>query len=98
MGRVFFNGWHPLGPLLDAFGTRVAYLSGLPLDSKLSVILCAQNWRWPRVRTSTMLAIQSALPPIYNGDDIPRRVSSKSGLYHTGATWSWLHGSHPSVP
>lgn len=94
---LWHDAWHPLGPLLDALGPDAAYLSGIPLESKLSKVIQDQSWRWPAARTMTMHMIQSSLPFINPGADSIWWVPSKNGLYHTGATWSWLHGSNPHV-
>lgn len=44
--RIFLwhDSWHPKGPLLQAYGHKIFNDFGLPLSSKLSVVIDRLNW------------------------------------------------------
>jgi len=72
--RVFlwFDQWHLARYLLDNFGFRVVYDSGLPLTSKLDAIIKNGDWYWSHARSDALVEIQSKLHEMeIGGVDMP---------------------------
>lgn len=87
----------PAGYLLDSFGTRVVYDSGLSLDFKLSAIIRDGTWCWPYARSDTIVEIQSRLPELMLEDaDLPV-WSSNNGVYSCASTWDHLRRKKPTI-
>lgn len=69
---LWFDHRHPPGYLLDTFGYRVVYDSGLTLESKLSSIVLHRQWFWPSAGSNALVDIQIHLPEIgLGGIDTP---------------------------
>ena len=63
---LWFDNWHPLGPLFDKFGARIVYDSAIPLHAKVNVIIDGGEWHWPRTNTLELMEVRSgmhSLPP-----------------------------------
>ncbi|KAL7240487.1 hypothetical protein ACSBR2_006186 [Camellia fascicularis] len=48
---LWFDNWHPLGPLKQRFGDRVIYDSGSQDQAKVESIIDDWRWRWPAYQT-----------------------------------------------
>ncbi|XP_028119111.1 uncharacterized protein LOC114316615 [Camellia sinensis] len=44
---LWFDNWHPIGPLWNKFGDRIIYDSALNSDTKVSKIIDGSSWKWP---------------------------------------------------
>jgi hypothetical protein len=91
--------WLPskAGYLLERYGYRVLYDSGLSKDAKLSSIIKNQDWFWQGARSDDLVAIQSWLPEIIFGvSDMPIWKSS-TGTYSCADTWDNLREKLPKV-
>lgn len=63
--------------------------------------LGACSLSWPGARSKALVEIQSLLTevqPRRDHSDTPNWVPAKSGIYHTGATWSAIRQHRPHVP
>lgn len=40
---LWYDNWHPLGPLIAKYGTRIAFDSGIPKDAIVSHIILSSN-------------------------------------------------------
>ena len=71
---LWFDNWHPMGPLLDHFGERIIYDSALKRDSKVAVIVKDEEWKWPSARTIQLMELQQSTPagihPSYDEDRV----------------------------
>lgn len=87
---LWYDNWHPKGPLLNTFGPIAHFLTGIPLDIKLSAVI--KYSISPRTRSITVLEIQRHLVdfPPQGIKDRAVWVPSKSENFHTGATWSMI--------
>lgn len=97
--RIFLwhDHWHPAGYLLESYGYRVLYDSGISKDARLSSIIKNKDWFWQGVRSDDLVAIQSRLPEITFGvSDLPLWKSS-NGKYSCVATWKNLRNKLPEV-
>jgi hypothetical protein len=69
---MWFDPWHPAGYLLDNFGFRAAYDSGISVGSKLSTIIRDGAWFWSYAPFDSIVEIQSRLPEVDIGiEDLP---------------------------
>jgi hypothetical protein len=75
---LWHDHWHPLRYLLDKFGFRVVYDSGLSMDAKLSSIILNGDWYWLGARSKALVDIQCLFLEIpLAGSDSPIWESSK---------------------
>ncbi|XP_028089909.1 uncharacterized protein LOC114290215 [Camellia sinensis] len=44
---LWYDNWHPLGPLWKKFGDRILYDSCLNSETKVSQIISGHSWKWP---------------------------------------------------
>ncbi|KAK0574237.1 hypothetical protein LWI29_020168 [Acer saccharum] len=44
---LWFDNWHPDGPLRLKWSLRVVYDSGLPINAAVNAIVLGDSWRWP---------------------------------------------------
>jgi hypothetical protein len=90
--RVFLwlDKWHPAGYLLDRFGYRIVYDSGIPLNAKLAAIMKDGEWFWGSVRPDDLVAIQSQLSDVVIGDADVAVWDSRNGTYSCADTWGKL--------
>lgn len=78
---LWHDNWHPKGPLLLNYGARSQYLTALPLNAKLSVVINGLNWGWPPSRTVELREIASMLNcRTKGGEDIVKWAPSKSSI------------------
>src|SRR5450432_1701963 len=59
---LWFDNWHPLGPLYKRFGDEVAYNDGRSLQAKVSSIIHNGQWRWQRARNCVIRNIIAETP------------------------------------
>lgn len=62
-------------------------------NAKLSSVITGNGWTWPGARSNDLVEVQSTLfdiQPCQDKEDTTVWVPSKSGVYHTGATWFYL--------
>jgi hypothetical protein len=94
---LWFGDWHPVGRLIDSYGFRMVYDSGIGLDARVSSVLQNGNWVWPPARSDHLVDIQSRLSGIDLGDvDMPV-WKSKSGVYSCAETWNLVRVHYPKV-
>lgn len=52
MGRVlWFDNRHPLGPIVQKYGSRICYDAAIPVYAKVNTIIEENRWKWPAVRS-----------------------------------------------
>lgn len=51
------ENWHPFGPLVDRFGSRIAYDVGLDIDYKVKMIIKDKKQRWPIANFLNLLQV-----------------------------------------
>ena len=86
---LWFDNWHPLGPLLDKFGAKNVYDSAIPLHAKVNAIIDGGEWHWPRTNTLEHMEVRSdihSLPPPSASEDQVNWVPSPSGKFNTAHT------------
>lgn len=70
---LWFDNWHPLGPLLQKFEPRIIYDPGLSQETKVAAIMSGTQWAFPVTQTFEFLTLDPTL-------DTNRQVSSVSHL------------------
>jgi hypothetical protein len=94
---LWLDQWYPAGYLLDMYGFRIVYDSGLPLKAKLAAIINDGDWFWTSAWSDALIEIQSQLHEVVLGDvDLPI-WDSKNGKYSCPDTWGKLREVHPIV-
>lgn len=99
---LWFDNWHPLGPLAERFGDRIIYDLGMPKDSKVSTIIRNSNWALPITQTWEINEIRDGLislpvPSATVGDRI-RWTLNTNGVFSVGSLWNKLRTPFPKVP
>ena len=98
---LWYDDWHPLGPLLDRYGQRVVYDAAISLNAKVSTIIDGQVWHWPMTNTLELMEIREQMQnvplPSLTCDSI-RWVPSPNGRYSTTHTWDSIRPPSPTVP
>jgi hypothetical protein len=95
---LWFDAWHPDGRLIDIYGFRAVYDSGLSLNACVSIVLHEGSWNWPPARSNDLVAIQVRLPDVKIGEADVAILKSKSGVYSCGETWHFLRPKFLVVP
>lgn len=44
---LWMDNWHPFGPLIERFGNRFIYASGIKRNAKVKAIIEDNRWKWP---------------------------------------------------
>ena len=102
---LWYDKWHPFGPLVEKFGTRVIYDSALPRNSRVSTVILNNSWAWPvrpsRIANSgALMAIRDGLTQIpIHGSSQDRVIwdPSPNGIFSTAATWKSLYDDPNTV-
>ncbi|KAI8524448.1 hypothetical protein RHMOL_Rhmol13G0150700 [Rhododendron molle] len=98
---LWYDNWHPLGPLIAKFGPRIALDFGLPKDATVSRILQNSNWTFPITQTIELNEIRRTLPPL-----IPSRLEeadhirwtlTRNGQFTIASLWDKLRTPFPTV-
>ncbi len=85
---LWYDNWHPHGPLISKYGTRIMYDSGIPEGAHVSTILDNNNqWKFPITQTWELNEIREALPPLYGSTDICRWTLNHDGVFTISSLW-----------
>ncbi|XP_028097184.1 uncharacterized protein LOC114297036 [Camellia sinensis] len=88
---LWYDNWHPLGPLWKKFGDRILYDSNLNSETKVNQIVDGGSWKWPvpnsweirELISSTSISCRPN-PPL---DDQPT-WSLSDGKFTINAVWN----------
>ncbi|GKV25846.1 hypothetical protein SLEP1_g35229 [Rubroshorea leprosula] len=58
---LWYDFWHPNGPLIEVYGQKIVYDAAIPSQAKLSQVIQGDFWKWPPTRSPALLQIQIAL-------------------------------------
>lgn len=98
---LWFDNWHPLGPLYAKFGHRVLYDSGLPKEATVSLIIHNSRWAFPVTQTLELNEIRSALPILLpskrNEIDQVKWSLTSNGQFTISSLWDKLRTPFPKV-
>ncbi|XP_028125748.1 uncharacterized protein LOC114322601 [Camellia sinensis] len=63
---LWFDNWHPIGPLWNKFGDRIIYDSALNSDTKVSKIIDGSSWKWPFPNSWEIQELISSTPVCFH--------------------------------
>jgi hypothetical protein len=66
---LWFDNWHPLGPLVEFFGDRTIIDFDLRRDAQLSSIIARKEWIWPPSRSPEWIVLIQCTPISFLPDD-----------------------------
>ncbi|GLU16421.1 hypothetical protein SLE2022_328560 [Rubroshorea leprosula] len=52
---LWFDDWHPHGPLLKTYGSDIVRTTTFPHQAKVSLVVHGNYWKWPLVRSPSLL-------------------------------------------
>ncbi|KAL0420749.1 UNVERIFIED_CONTAM: hypothetical protein Slati_3097800 [Sesamum latifolium] len=86
--------WHPLGPLIHRFpnGPRV---TGIPLESKVSLVINEHGWSWPLITDIEHMEIVDHLPRLEDSDGV--RWNSTTGEFTISDAYRLFQPPGPTV-
>lgn len=71
---LWFDYWHPIGPLICKYGERKLVDSRLGRGAKVSTIVDGKDWKWPVSQSIDLLELQRATPVNLKPDNSRRDV------------------------
>ena len=98
---LWYDNWHPLGPLLVKFPPRVAYDAALPLDARVEEIIVNGEWLWPSANSPDLIEIRAHMHAVLSPRDTHDTViwcPSPTGKYSFAHTWKHIRVPGPKVP
>lgn len=75
---LWYDNWHPLGPLWNKFGDRIIYDSALNSETKVSKIIDGSSWKWPTPNSWEIQELISSTPVCFN----PNPSSTDKALWN----------------
>lgn len=98
---LWYDNWHPRGPLVATFGPRIAYDSGICKDATVSHIIHNSSWAFPVTQTIELNEIRRNLPPFIpsrlgEGDQV-RWTLTPTGKFSISSLWDKLRNPFPRV-
>jgi hypothetical protein len=99
---LWFDNWHPLGPIAHKFGSRVIYNFGFTKNATVDAIIRGSNWSFPIIRNRDLNEIRDALSslpkPNQEMEDHHRWVLNSTGEFTISSLWEELRTHYPKVP
>lgn len=98
---LWFDNWHPDGPILLNWSSRAIYDSGLPNKAKVSSIILGDQWVWPCSMSIDLLEIKNHMPsynPNSSLEDCIKWLPTPDGIYTAASAMASLKAPHPLVP
>ncbi|KAL0455414.1 UNVERIFIED_CONTAM: hypothetical protein Slati_0880600 [Sesamum latifolium] len=91
---LWHDPWHPLGPLIHRFpnGPRV---TGIPLESKVSLVINEHGWSWPLITDIEHMEIVDHLPRLEDSDGV--RWNSTTGEFTISDAYRLFQPPGPTV-
>ena len=97
---MWIDNWHPCGPLLKRFGTRILYDANSCLDAKVEDCIQNGNWRLPRVLSRDLITVQNNFPRYSPNALIRDKVewyAAANKQYSCRTAWEVLRCQHQKV-
>ncbi|KAK3189540.1 hypothetical protein Dsin_029101 [Dipteronia sinensis] len=98
---LWFDNWHPDGPICVKWSSRVIYDSGLQKKAKVNSIVHGDQWVWPCSMSINLLEIKNHMPsynPNSSLEDCIKWLPTLDGIYSVASTMASLKTPHPLVP
>lgn len=86
---LWFDNWHPLGPLAIKYGKPFIANSGLGEDDKVEVLVEGSNWKWPssHVWQDIIISTPQSFKPNATLEDRVKWAASSNGKFSTKSAW-----------
>ena len=98
---LWYDNWHPVGPLICKFGERIIRISGLGKEAKVEAIVEGSDWRWPTARSPVWLELQRATPSDFRPNRVSRDrvkwVDDTNGRFTVKSAWEGIRPRGPVV-
>lgn len=95
---MWFDYWHPSGPLHPLYGGNIVYDSASSLKAKVSDFIHHLEWRWPSTVTWELNEVKNAtLPTIHEEKDTVVWLPSANGIFTIASAWDMLKVHKPMV-
>ncbi|KAK2655526.1 hypothetical protein Ddye_008578 [Dipteronia dyeriana] len=97
---LWFDNWHPDGPIRSKWGSRVIYDSGHSINAKVNAIVLDDNCRWPAAMSIGLAEIRSRMPSYNPNSTLDDRIlwlPYSNGIYSDASTMESLRTPHPLV-
>jgi len=98
---LWFDNWHPMGPLHPLFGDVAIYNSNLPRHASVASIIRGVAWNWPVANYPELHILKNAIPPSLtpspNRRDQVTWLPSPSGKFTTRSCWETLRCTKSEV-
>ncbi|KAI8538315.1 hypothetical protein RHMOL_Rhmol09G0092900 [Rhododendron molle] len=98
---LWYDNWHPLGPLIANLGARIAIDVGIPRDATVSHIIHNTSWAFPITQSLELNEVRRSLPPLLssrvNESDYVRWTLNANGKFSIASLWDKLRTFFPKV-
>jgi hypothetical protein len=98
---LWFDCWHPVGPLACRFGERIIYDSGLGRYAKVDSVVEGKEWKWPVAESMEWLDVKRATPVDFRPDssrgDILYWSDDPKGQFTVRNAWESLRSRGQKV-
>lgn len=58
---LWWNNWHPLGPLFQRFGVRLRFILRSASHAKVTSVIDGTRWKWCRAKSAVVSDIVSVV-------------------------------------
>ena len=90
---LWVDNWHPHGPPLKKYGTRVIYDSNSTVNAKVKDFITNGEWHMPKALSSALISIKNDFPP-YRPNiacaDTVEWVLTRDKIYSCRSAWEAL--------
>ena len=95
---MWLDNWHPLGPLLEKYGPRVVYDSGLDSHAKVKEVIQDSQWCWPPANSWQLMEIKNKVDVRPNSEeDRAWWQPSPNGCFSTSTAWDSIRSRKDEV-
>lgn len=95
---LWFDNWHPLGPLLSKFGPRIVYDSGISKDAFVKAIIKDNQWAFPITQSPDLNDVRADLHAVSINDSIGDKciwTLTASGKFSISSLWDQMRTHFP---
>uniref|UniRef100_A0A5B6YUZ1 Reverse transcriptase domain-containing protein n=1 Tax=Davidia involucrata TaxID=16924 RepID=A0A5B6YUZ1_DAVIN len=98
---LWYDNWHPFGPLVTKFGNAIIGECGSSETAKVSSVIRNNRWRWPSGNSAAITALKDNTPTSLlsdaHGQDYVKWELSVDGIYHSSDAWNRIRSTSSLV-
>lgn len=99
---LWYDNWHPLGPLVAKYGTRIIYDSSLTEGATVSDILNSNSqWNFPVTQTWELNEIREGLPTLLRPNPVQldgcKWTLTQNGVFTISSLWDQIRTHWPVI-